>query len=177
MSGLLESFVAAGGRYLWISNLDNLGATVDEVTLGHHVVSRAPLTAEVVAKRPGDAGGGPVRHDGRLIIAESFRLPPSFDAASVPVFNTNSFIVDAEALLSLSMDWTYLEVHKTVAGRTAVQFERLLGELTMALETQLVDVPRDGVASRFLPAKSREDLDALAPLLRERFERHLGQRR
>ncbi|MBM4356651.1 MAG: UTP--glucose-1-phosphate uridylyltransferase [Deltaproteobacteria bacterium] len=172
-SGLLEAFVARGGRHVWISNLDNLGASVDEAILGHHLASGAALTAEVVEKRAGDAGGGPVLHDGRVIIAENFRLPPSFDPSTVPVFNTNTFLVEAEALLRLAMPWTYLEVKKQVAGREAVQFERLLGELTMALDTHLLEVPRDGLASRFLPVKSHDDLAALASLLRER---RLGER-
>jgi UTP--glucose-1-phosphate uridylyltransferase len=168
-SGLLDAFLARGGRHVWISNLDNLGARVDELVLGHHLASQAALTAEVVEKRAGDTGGGPVLLDGRVIIAENLRLPSSFDAARVPVFNTNTFLVDAAALANLAMPWTYLEVHKQVAGRTAVQFERLLGELTTALDTHLLCVPRDGTSSRFMPVKSHEDLATLAPLLAERM--------
>jgi hypothetical protein len=71
----------------------------------------------------------------------------------VPVFNTNTFLVSAEALRDLALDWTYLEVHKQVAGASAVQFERLIGEMTMAIRPRFVRVPREGRASRFLPAK------------------------
>lgn len=167
-SGRLDAFLASGGRYVWISNLDNVGAAIDETALGYHIASGLPVTAEVVDKRAGDAGGGPVLHDGRPIIAENFRLPPGFDVSQVAVFNTNSFIVDAQALVELKLAWTYLEVRKTVEGRTAIQFERLLGEVTMALDTHFLRVPRDGVASRFLPVKSFEDLAAVAPLLAAR---------
>ncbi len=168
-SGLLAPFRAQGGRYVWVSNLDNLGAVVDETVLGYHIAAGRSVTAEVVDKRSGDAGGGPVLHEGRAIIAENFRLPPQFDAAQVTVFNTNSFIIDATALEDLDLAWTYLEVHKTVAGRSAVQFERLLGELTMALETNFLRVPRDGLQSRFLPVKTFEDLSAITPLLGARL--------
>jgi UTP--glucose-1-phosphate uridylyltransferase len=164
-SGLLEAFVARGGRYVWISNLDNVGARVDEAVLGAHIASGLPLTAELVDKHAGDTGGGPVLCDGRAIIAESFRLPPGFDPSSVPVFNTNTFIVDAEALLGLQLDWSYLEVHKHVGGRRAVQFERLIGEVTMALDTHMLRVERDGALSRFLPVKSYEDLEQIRPWL------------
>jgi len=164
-SGLLDAFLARGGRYVWVSNLDNVGASVDATVLGHHIAAGVPLTAEVVDKRPGDAGGGPVLFEGRPIIAENLRLPPEFDVARVPVFNTNSFLIDARALRALDLTWTYLEVRKQVDGRTAIQFERLLGEITLALETQFLRVPRDGSASRFLPVKSFEDLAAVAPRL------------
>lgn len=168
-SGLLTDFLARGGRHLWISNLDNLGATIDEAVLGHHVASGAALTAELVDKRPGDTGGGPVLCDGRPIIAEAFRLPVGFDSARVPVFNTNSFLVDAAALEAARVAWTFLEVHKQVEGLEAVQFERLLGELTTSLDTRFLRVARDGLASRFLPVKTLEDLATVAPILRTRL--------
>jgi UTP--glucose-1-phosphate uridylyltransferase len=164
-SGLLERFVADGGRYVWIENLDNLGASVDAAILGDHIESGAQLTVELVDKRPGDKGGGPVLLNGRPIIAEHFRLPLDFDADKVPVFNTNTFLVDARALAALAFPWTYLEVHKEVDGRTAIQFERLLGEMTMAIEPRFLRVPRDGAGTRFLPCKDHKDLEAIRPIV------------
>ena len=132
-SGLLELFLAAGGRYLWIANLDNLGAAVDPLVLGWHVDHGAPLTVEVVDKQGGDRGGIPVRLDGRPVVLENFRLPDGFDEDEVRVFNTNTFIADAAALAGLQMPWTWFRVEKTVDGRSAIQFERLIGELTSQL--------------------------------------------
>jgi UTP--glucose-1-phosphate uridylyltransferase len=108
-----------------------------------------------------------VLHEGRPIIAEHFRLPADFDHERVPVFNTNTFLVDARALAELELSWSYLEVHKSVEEGTAVQFERLLGELTMGLATRFVRVSRDGRSSRFVPVKDRSDLEAARPMLRE----------
>jgi len=162
-SGLLHGFVARGGRYLWISNLDNLGASVDLALLGDHIEAGEALTVEVVDKDPGDRGGGPVMYEGRPIIAEHFRLPIDFDADSVPVFNTNTFIVDAGALVAMDLAWTYVEVHKQVAGGVAVQFERLLGEMTMALSPRFARVSRQDPHSRFLPVKSHGDLEHAQP--------------
>lgn len=158
-SGLLDTFIGSGGKYVWISNLDNLGARVDPAILGQHIESGAPLTVEVVDKRPGDKGGGPVTLDGKPIIAEHFRLPESFDVDAVPVFNTNTFIVDAQALASFELDWTYVEVRKDVGDRKAVQFERLLGEITMAIPPRMQRVSREGENSRFLGMKTREDME------------------
>jgi UTP--glucose-1-phosphate uridylyltransferase len=101
-----------------------------------------------------------VLYQGRPIIAEHFRLPRSFDPEVIPVFNTNTFLVDSHALAELKMEWTYVEVKKQVAERTAVQFERLLGEITMTLRPRFVTVSRTGDASRFLPMKSHDDLES-----------------
>ncbi|HZO17227.1 MAG TPA: UTP--glucose-1-phosphate uridylyltransferase, partial [Polyangiaceae bacterium] len=156
-----------GGRYVWIENLDNLGARVDPAILGGHIESGARLTVELVDKRPGDKGGGPVLHDGRPIVAEHFRLPLDFDAERVLVFNTNTFLVDARALQNLAMNWTYVEVHKDVEGRTAIQFERIVNEMTMAIEPRFLRVSREGTTSRFLPCKDFEDLKAIRDVVEE----------
>jgi UTP--glucose-1-phosphate uridylyltransferase len=158
-SGLLERFRRRGGRYLWIMNLDNLGAAVDPLVLGWHIDHGAPLTVEVVEKRPGDRGGIPVRLNGRPVVLESFRLPDGFDQDAVTVFNTNTFLADAAALDELDMPWTWFRVEKTVDGRPAIQFERLIGELTSALHSRFLLVPRDGADSRFLPAKNWQELE------------------
>lgn len=157
-SGLCRSFIARGGKTVWIANIDNLGAAVDPVVLGVHLAHASPLTVELVDKVGSDRGGGPVRWNGRRLITEEFRLPVGFDPASVPVFNTNTFLVSAEPLASLSMKWTYVEVEKKIGDRRAVQFERLLGELTAGLEPTFLRVPRSGARSRFLPVKDVAEL-------------------
>ncbi|HEX3345711.1 MAG TPA: UTP--glucose-1-phosphate uridylyltransferase [Polyangiaceae bacterium] len=177
-SGLLGSFVAAGGKHVWIANLDNLGATIDAALLGHFVGTGADVMVEAAPKVAGDKGGIPVWADAedaggrltrRLQVLEEFRLPKGFDAAAVRVFNTNTFLVRAAAALGTSVHWSWFEVEKKVGERTAVQFERLLQELTSAMPATYARVPRDGVVARFLPvkdfdelAKRKEDIRAVA---------------
>jgi UTP--glucose-1-phosphate uridylyltransferase len=157
-SGLLKEFIANGGKYVWIANLDNLGAVVDEAILGTFIASKSDVMVEVAEKEEGDRGGIPVHAQGKLQVLEEFRLPRTFDAASVRVFNTNTFLVRAEALASVNVDWNWFEVEKKVDGKTAVQFERLLQELTGALPASYIRVPREGSGSRFLPAKDYDEL-------------------
>lgn len=157
-SGHLGKFVENGGKYVWIANIDNLGATIDPALLGAHIRGGASVSVELVDKVGSDRGGGPVRWNGRKIIVEEFRLPVGFDPANVPVFNTNTFLVNADALLNLTLEWSYVEVEKKAFGRTSVQFERLIGELTVALEPQFLRVPREGTVSRFLPVKDTDEL-------------------
>jgi UTP--glucose-1-phosphate uridylyltransferase len=161
-SGLLAAFRARGGKYVWIANLDNLGASVDPALLGSHIERQATLTVEVVDKA-GDKGGIPVRYEGRPIICEDFRLPKAFDASTVGVFNTNTFLVNAAALDDDRGSWMYCVVEKKVGQKTAIQRERLIGELTFHLPTGFVKVPRAGAASRFLPVKDREELARRLP--------------
>lgn len=162
-SGLLRRFREQGGKYIWIANLDNLGASVDPLLLGWFIEQGSPLLVEVVDKVPGDRGGGPVRHDGRRTIVEEFRLPLGFDPDAVPVFNTNTFLVRADHLDDLDMQWTYVEVEKKINERKAVQFERLLGEITAAIEPLFLRVPRAGEGSRFMPVKDVPELEKRRP--------------
>ncbi len=159
-AGTLGRLMDEGVRVVWIANLDNLGAAIDPLVLGKHLDGGAPLTVEVVEKVPGDRGGSPFRVDGRPVILESFRVPEDVDEDSVAVFNTNTFLVDAAELRDLDMAWTWFRVEKSVDGRPAIQFERLIGELTSALRSSFLLVPRDGPESRFIPAKDHAELDA-----------------
>jgi UTP--glucose-1-phosphate uridylyltransferase len=167
-SGLLADFVSRGGKYVLSTNLDNLGGGLDPVLIGMQLESECAVTCEVVA-RDGDRGGSPVVLDGRPVVLEDFRLPAGFDGAAVSAFSINNFGFDAERLLQLDMDWTYFEVVKNVDGQRAVQYERLINEVTFGLPTQYVRVPRAGHGSRFLPVKDHEehalrqrDIDAIA---------------
>jgi UTP--glucose-1-phosphate uridylyltransferase len=162
-SGLLSRFIERGGKIVCIANIDNLGATVDPAIVGFHLAHGGPLTVELVDKVGSDRGGGPIRWNGRPIIAEEFRLPVGFDPASVSVFNTNTFVVSARALQDLAMEWTYVEVEKKIGAARAIQFERLLNEITAGLAPRLLRVPRDGTASRFLPVKDIPELERRQP--------------
>lgn len=164
-SGLLDRFLEEGGRYVTSANLDNIGATLDPTLLGLHRRLGGEVTCEVVDKQGTDKGGIPARLDGRRMILEEFRIPESFDPATVRVFNTNTFHFDAEALAGLDLDWTYFVVEKEVGGHKVVQLERLVNEVAMVLDMRFVRVPRDGAESRFLPVKDNEALEEKRPVL------------
>ncbi|HEX4517268.1 MAG TPA: UTP--glucose-1-phosphate uridylyltransferase, partial [Polyangiaceae bacterium] len=166
-SGYLDEHLKSGGEHVWIANIDNLGATLDETLLGLFIESKKELMVEVTGKA-NDKGGIPVHAptiDGRskLQVLEEFRLPKGFDASTVDVFNTNTFLVCAKSLRHARVDWSFFEVQKKVDGKPAVQFERLLQELTAVLDTLYVRVPRvetgGGAEARFLPVKDPEELE------------------
>jgi len=157
-SGILESFQSSGGRTLMMSNVDNLTATLDPAVIGAHIEVGAALTAEMAPKEPGDKGGAPARVDGRAQIVEAFRFPESFDQERIPVFNTNTFVLDAKSI-DAEFPLTWFAVNKTVDGKPAVQFERLVGELTAFLDPAFLRVERHGPDARFQPIKTPEDID------------------
>jgi UTP--glucose-1-phosphate uridylyltransferase len=170
-SGVLARLRARGVEHVLISNVDNLGASVDPTVLGAHLAAAddgGEVTVEVVTRREGDAGGCVAAVEGRPIIVEGFRLPADTDLTAFPHFNTNTLWVKLEAL-DRELPLTWFPVRKRVAladGREveAIQFERLIGQITEFLDSRYQEVDRD---ARFLPVKTRDDLSALAPIMRE----------
>jgi UTP--glucose-1-phosphate uridylyltransferase len=158
-SGLLKRFVERGGHTLMLTNLDNLGGTLDPAIIGFHLAHGKPVTSEVVDKLEEDRGGIPVRVDGKLRVLEEFRIPSTFDPKTVRVFNTNVFHVGAKALLDLDMKWSFYTVKKRVGDAEVIQFERILNEITDALDTVYLHLPRTGTEARFLPVKDPQELE------------------
>jgi UTP--glucose-1-phosphate uridylyltransferase len=157
-SGVLGRFRRGGGKLLYMSNVDNLGATLDPAIIGAHIARGAAITAEVVRKEKGDKGGAPARVEGVPQIVEAFRFPGSFDQDTIPLFNTNSFVFDAEAI-DRDFDLTFFRVEKKVGDDKVIQFERLVGQLTAFLPSHFLEVPRSGPDGRFQPVKDPEELE------------------
>jgi len=172
-SGTLAELIRRGVRSVFVSNLDNLGARLDPVVVGMHVLAGTPLTVEVVAKG-GDTGGAPARVDGRPQLIEAMRFPPEFDQSRIPVFNTNSSLITVDALAE-PVELTWLLVEKSVDGQPVVQFERVYHELSAHVPTTFLVVPRQGPRGRFLPVKEPDDLVQVQPLLREMLATSLAE--
>jgi UTP--glucose-1-phosphate uridylyltransferase len=167
-SGLLASFVQGGGRWLLVRNVDNLGARIDPVILGHHISTGAAVTVELVPKWPDDVGGAPYLLDDRVQLVEQLRFPPDFRPDVVDVFNCNTFTFTAAALdRDFDLGWYWVE--KSADGKKAVQVEHLIGEVTRELDTNYLRVRRSGRESRFLPVKTPEDLEAAREEIAEMY--------
>lgn len=173
-SGVLAQLLDRGVEHILVSNVDNLGATVDPIIVGAQVEAAragADVMVEVV-RRQGDAGGCVAGVEGRPVIIEGFRLPASADLADYPHFNTNTLWFRATAL-DREFPLTWFPVQKRVAlsdgqERAIVQFERLIGQVTEFLPSAYLEVDRD---ERFLPIKTRADLSSLEPRMRALIER------
>lgn len=167
--GALQRFVARGGKYLLVRNVDNLGARVDPLILGHHIKSRCGMTVELAPKWPEDVGGSPYSYLGKVQLVEQIRYPEGFDPSIVDVFNTNTMWFDAAAIdRDFDLGWYFVE--KTVEEKKAVQIEHLIGELTAHLPTNFLQVRRSGRSTRFLPIKAPDDLGAARDEIREMYD-------
>jgi UTP--glucose-1-phosphate uridylyltransferase len=164
-SGTLAALQARGVEVVCVSNVDNLGARIDPVIVGAHLFGERPVTIEV-ARKEGDMGGAPARIDGRVVLLEAPRFPAGFDHDRIPVFNTNTALIDVDALLR-TYDLTWLYVEKDVDGREAVQLERLYHEIAAFVPTTYLVVPRSGPRGRFFPIKTPADLERSRGALRE----------
>lgn len=183
-SGVLNRLAERGVEHVLVSNVDNVGASLDPVVLGAHLDGfdrGCGISVEVVRRAEGDAGGCVARLPGSETpaIIEGFRLPEGTDLADYPHFNTNTLWLALSAI-DQELPLTWFAVRKTIAWpesdpRTkagkleVVQFERLIGQVTEFVPSAFLEVDRD---ARFLPIKTREDLARAAPAL-EQFARRV----
>lgn len=168
-SDAFTRFREGSGRMVMVSNVDNLGATLDPVVVGFHLEHEAAITVEVAAKFPGDKGGAPAKLDEKIQVVEGFRFPDDFDQDRINVFNTNTLSFDA-AVFASDVKLSWFRADKVVDAHNVVQFERLMGEATATLSSRYLKVEREGDASRFLPVKTPQDLDGLRNAISKRLD-------
>lgn len=171
-SGLLDELLAEGIRYAFISNSDNLGATLDFSLLGYFAESDLPFMMEVAERTPADTKGGHLaRHrSGRLILREVAQCPADEMDAFTDIelyrfFNTNNIWVNLSFLADLfstekSVRLPIILNPKTLDPRDensppVFQIETAMGAAISLFEgASAVQVPK----SRLIPVKTCSDL-------------------
>lgn len=165
-SGLLDQLLAAGKEYMFVSNVDNLGATVDSNILQHMVDSQAEFLMEVTDKTKADVKGGTlIDYEGTIRLLEIAQVPSDHveDFKSVrkfKIFNTNNLWLNLRAVKRVmdgeGMDLEIIVNNKTTdSGEAVIQLETAVGAAIKHFNNAHgINVPR----SRFLPVKSCSDL-------------------
>jgi UDP-N-acetylglucosamine pyrophosphorylase len=176
-TGLLDRLVAAGIRYAFISNSDNLGATVDGRLLAWFAQSELSFVMEVAERTAADRKGGHLarrRSNGRLLLRESAQCPPEEQAQFQDIerhrfFNTNNLWIRLDHLQAalaahdgaLPLPLIRNEKPANPADPTTprvLQLESAMGAAIECFERSgALVVPR----SRFAPVKNTGDLLAL----------------
>jgi hypothetical protein len=87
-------------KYLFLHNIDTLGADVDPALLGLHIRSGACLTFEVIERRIEDRGGGLARVNGRVRLVEGLAVPREDVEFGLRYYNSNSCWIDLDQLLA-----------------------------------------------------------------------------
>ncbi len=173
-SGRLETLLAAGVRYAFVSNSDNLGADLDARLLGWFAQSGTPFAMEVTRRTAADRKGGHLarrQQDARLILRESAQCAaadqPAFeDIQRHRFFNTNNLwirldhlhaaLAEHGGMLPLPMIRNTKTVDPRDARSPAVyQLETAMGAaLECFAGAAAIEVPR----TRFAPVKTTSDL-------------------
>jgi UDP-N-acetylglucosamine pyrophosphorylase len=176
-SGMLDRLLSQGIEYVFVSNSDNLGATLDLSLLSHFAKEGYSFMMEVCKRTKGDKKGGHLAKrvlDGRLILRESAMCPDkdkeAFENISIhKYFNTNNLWLNLPALkATLEASGGILKLpliknKKTVNPRDpstqpVFQLETAMGSAIECFDNSAaIEVPR----TRFAPVKTSSDLFAL----------------
>ncbi|TKS68740.1 UTP--glucose-1-phosphate uridylyltransferase [Collichthys lucidus] len=168
--GLLDKLIAEGKEYIFVSNIDNLGATVDLFIL-HHLMSqpadkRCEFIMEVTDKTRADVKGGTlIQYEDHLRLLEIAQVPKAHvdefkSVTKFKIFNTNNLWISLPAIKRLheknAMDLEIIVNQKTLdGGLNIIQLETAVGAAIKSFNNAMgVNVPR----SRFLPVKTSSDL-------------------
>ncbi len=176
-SGWLDRLLAEGVRYAFVSNADNLGATLDETLLGWFASSGQAFAMEVTRRTAADRKGGHLarrRSDGRLLLRESAQCPKDDEAAFQDIdrhqfFNTNNLWIRLDRLRDeLRRHYGLMPLPIIINKKTAdprdpatpavLQLETAMGAAIECFpDAGAIDVPR----TRFAPVKTTADLLAV----------------
>jgi len=169
-SGLLRKFIDAGREYCFISNIDNLGATVDlnilNLLLNPSDGKSTEFVMEVTDKTRADVKGGTlIQYENKLRLLEIAQVPKEHvdDFKSIKTFkffNTNNLWAKLDAIERVldqnSLNMEIIVNNKSLDnGLNVIQLETAVGAAMKSFEGGLgINVPR----SRFLPVKKTSDL-------------------
>ena len=176
-SGMLDRLIKEGYLYLFVSNSDNLGATLDPALLNWFASSDMPFLMEVTARTGADRKGGHLAKrasDGQLLLRESAQCSDEDMGAFQDIdrhryFNTNNLWLRLDRLAeALDRNGGLLPLpvirnKKTVDPRNkksppVYQLETAMGAAIECFPgAGAVVVPR----TRFAPVKTTADLLAL----------------
>ena len=173
-SGLLDKFTSQGKKYCFVSNIDNLGATVNLNILNMVIANNREFVMEVTDKTRADVKGGTlIQYEGHLRLLEAAQVPREHeeDFKSVKkfnVFNTNNLWISLPAISrvvrqkKLEMEIIVNPVTLNTEGDPQlVQLVTAIGAAMKCFDNAVgLEVPR----SRFLPVEKTSDLLLLSNL-------------
>ena len=173
-SGRLDALLADGFMYMFVSNSDNLGATLDLSILTHFATTDAPFMMECCERTSNDKKGGhlAVRNsDQQLVLRESAMCAAEDETAFQDItkhrfFNTNNLWIRLDKLKEIIDKYggfiplPMIMNNKTVdptddSSQKVVQLETAMGAAIECFEgATAIVVPR----TRFAPVKKCDDL-------------------
>eukprot|EP00770_Monocercomonoides_exilis_P001105 MONOS_1097.1-p1 / transcript=MONOS_1097.1 / gene=MONOS_1097 / organism=Monocercomonoides_exilis_PA203 / gene_product=UTP-glucose-1-phosphate uridylyltransferase / transcript_product=UTP-glucose-1-phosphate uridylyltransferase / location=Mono_scaffold00018:204409-205708(+) / protein_length=401 / sequence_SO=supercontig / SO=protein_coding / is_pseudo=false len=169
-SGTLDLFAKTGIEYIFVSNIDNLGATIEPKILNRLFKQGNDVLIELTPKTPTDIKGGTVirypTEKGELgyKLLEIAQVPAPYvgefkSVRKFSVFNTNNIWIKVsflrEALETGRLQLDVISNPKTVNDIPVLQLETACGAIvSCSTKVDVVSVPR----IRFIPTKTCSDL-------------------
>ncbi|MFA5878882.1 MAG: UTP--glucose-1-phosphate uridylyltransferase [Candidatus Margulisiibacteriota bacterium] len=160
----LEQMLAQGKEYLFVSNADNLGATVDLKILGFLINRDIDFLMEVSKKTMLDKKGGIlVQYCDQISLIEAAQVLPENQADFEDInkfsyFNTNSLWFNIRALLAIinqGFDLPLLINRKKINNNLIIQLETAMGAIIEFFpKAKVCLVPK----ARFIPVKTNREL-------------------
>jgi len=155
-----------GKKYLFVSNVDNLGATVNFNILKYVAKNDIDFLMEVTDKTRADIKGGTlIKYSGAIKLLEVAQVPkqhiPEFQSIKkFKIFNTNNLWIKISAIADVVKSGKLKDIDiianpKTVRGTNIIQLETAAGAAIQFFNNARgINVPRN----RFLPVKATSDL-------------------
>lgn len=166
-TGWLDRLVSAGYDFAFVSNIDNLGATMDEQLLLWFGNSGLDFAMEVTRRTELDKKGGHLAaRDGRLVLRERAQCRPEDlqafeDIEKHRYFNTNNLWLNLRSLQSQAAPELPLIINQKTVDPTDKSSTRVL-QLESAMGAAIATFPRTAAVAvareRFLPVKTLSDL-------------------
>lgn len=170
-SGILDDLISRGVEYVFLSNVDNLGAVVDLRILEHMEATGAEYLMELTDKTKADVKGGTIiDYEGSVRLLEIAQVPKEHEQDFKSIkkfkyFNTNNIWLNLKAVkrvvdnneleMEIIPNKKVISVGKGESDLSIIQLETAVGAAIRHFKNAHgVNVPR----RRFLPVKTCSDL-------------------
>jgi UTP--glucose-1-phosphate uridylyltransferase len=88
-------------EHLMLHNIDTLGANLDPVVFGRHILEGAAISVEVIRRRLEDRGGGLARVNGQLRLVEGLAMAREEDEFKLTYYNSATNWIHVDSLLEM----------------------------------------------------------------------------
>src|SRR5437868_500258 len=171
-SGLLDDLINDGIEYVFISNIDNLGAYYDEKLFNDIYTNNIDFAIELTQKTLLDNKGGTlIKYNHKYMMFEIAQCPEEYldefkNINKFRYFNTNNIWIKLKSIKQLIIDQpNFIEdvnliINKKTLndGQECIQLEYAIGGMIKFFDKiKCYDVPRE----RFLPVKTHDNLNLI----------------
>jgi len=167
-SNIIDKLISKGIKYVFISNSDNLGATLDFKILNDLIQSDTDFAIELTPKTLNDVKGGTlIKYENKYRMFEVAQCPPDKLSEFTSIdkfkyFNTNNIWIKLDSIKTLLKTYYIEDIDiiinnkKLKDGRECIQLEYAIGSMVKFFNNVKCYIVE---RNRFIPVKNNDDLD------------------